>query len=178
MSRLDELIAELCPYGVENVQLSDVANYSSSRIDATEVDAESYIGVENLLPDKRGKTDSSYVPETGRLTGFIEGDILIGNIRPYLKKIWLATNDGGTNGDVLVIQIKERKILSPKYLFYVLSSDKFFTYDMQNAKGGKMPRGSKSAVLKYPFPLPPLEAQLDLDYSAIQIVSLQTIEIQ
>ena len=31
---------------------------------------------------------------------YIENDVLIGNIRPYLKKIWFADRRGGTNGDV------------------------------------------------------------------------------
>ncbi len=86
-------------------------------------------------------------------------DILIGNIRPYLKKIWFANNDGGTNGDVLDIRVNDYSVLYPRYLYYVLSSDKFFNYDMQNAKGAKMPRGSKDAVMNYPIPVPPLEEQ-------------------
>ena len=162
MSKLEELINTLCPDGVGYKTLSDIANYSSSRIDAKEVDAQSYVGVDNLLPDKMGKIDSSYVPTEGRLTRFSEGDILIGNIRPYLNKIWLATHDGGTNGDVLAIQINNRKTISPRYLFYVLSSDQFFLYDMQNAKGAKMPRGDKSAVIKYLIPLPPLSVQNEI----------------
>lgn len=109
MSRLQELIQELCPDGVEYKTLGEVAPYSSNRIDADMVDAESYVGVDNLLPNKQGKTSSNYVPSTDRLTRFIIGDILIGNIRPYLKKIWLAENNGGTNGDVLVIHIKDEK---------------------------------------------------------------------
>ena len=83
----------------------------------------------------------------------------IGNIRPYLKKIWLSDCAGGTNGDVLVIQIDERERLLPKYLFYVLSSDRFFLYDMQNSKGAKMPRGNKAAILKYRISVPPLPVQ-------------------
>src|SRR5690606_29734411 len=47
----------------------------------------------------------------------------------------------------------------PKYLYFVLSSDNFFVYNMQNAKGAKMPRGDKTAIMKYPIPVPPLEEQ-------------------
>ena len=140
MSRLDELIAELCPDGVPYVALSTVAEYAKERIDAAEIDADTYVGVDNLLPEKKGKTVSSYVPNEGRLISFHVGDILIGNIRPYLKKIWLADSDGGTNGDVLPIHIRDKNV-EPKFLYYCLSSDQFFMYDMQHAKGAKMPRG-------------------------------------
>src|SRR5690606_16247707 len=89
------------------------------------------------------------------------GNILIGNIRPYLKKIWFATNKGGTNGDVLVVQISEEntQTINPKYLYYHLSSDDFFDFNMQYAKGAKMPRGNKDKILEYQIPIPSLKEQ-------------------
>ena len=86
---------------------------------------------------------------------------MIGNIRPYLKKIWFADNEGGTNGDVLVIHITDNNVL-PEYLYYVLSSDKFFNYDNCNSKGAKMPRGNKEAVMNYRFYLPSKDMQLQI----------------
>ncbi len=44
-------------------------------------------------------------------------------------------------------------------MYYILSSDQFFAYDVQNSKGAKMPRGDKSAIMKFPIPVPPLEHQ-------------------
>ena len=110
MSKLDELISELCPDGVEYKRLGDIAVYSKDRIGASEISEENYVGVDNLLPDKQGKRDSTYVPTEGKLIKFFENDILIGNIRPYLKKIWLAEYEGGTNGDVLPVHLKTDKI--------------------------------------------------------------------
>ncbi len=138
----------------------NIANYSKTRIVASKLSNESYVGVDNLLQNKQGKTTSNYVPTTGRLTGYEIGDILLGNIRPYLKKIWRATNNGGTNGDVLVVRINEdEKDLSSKFLYYLLASDDFFSYSMKFAKGTKMPRGDKSAIMKYEIPIPSLEEQ-------------------
>jgi type I restriction enzyme S subunit len=117
------------------------------------------VSVENLLPNKLGKTQANSVPQTGRLISFNPGDILIGNIRPYLQKIWLSNCYGGTNGDVLTIQIKDREKIDPRFLYYVLSSDSFFIYDNQNSKGAKMPRGDKNAIMKYRIPVPPLPVQ-------------------
>jgi type I restriction enzyme S subunit len=139
--------------------LGEVAIYSETRIEASRLNSANYVGVDNLLPDKMGKTLSSHVPTSGKFTRFDAGDILIGNIRPYLKKIWRAAVTGGTNGDVLVIRIKNNKNIMPNYLYYLLSSDEFFHYDMQYAKGAKMPRGNKQAILKYPIPIPPLKEQ-------------------
>lgn len=164
MSRIDDLIAEYCPNGVEFRELSHVAAYSGTRISAASVDGETFVGVDNLLPNQAGRTTSAYVPTTGNLTEYRNGDILIGNIRPYLKKIWLATNTGGCSGDVLAVRIVEayRSKLTPEFLHRILSSDAFFAFDMQHAKGAKMPRGSKGMILKYRVPVPPLEVQREI----------------
>ena len=162
MSRLDELIEKLCPDGVEYKELGEVARYAKTRIAASKMNENNYVGVENLLQEKRGKTTASSVPAFGTVIAFERGDILIGNIRPYLKKIWLADCKGGTNGDVLTVQINDRSLFIPEYLYYVLSSDKFFLYDTQNSKGAKMPRGSKEAVMKYKLPVPPLPVQQEI----------------
>ena len=141
------------------LKLKELAHYSTDRIDSSKLDENTYVGVDNLLQNRAGKKLAEHIPTSGRYTKYICNDILIGNIRPYLKKIWFANNDGGTNGDVLDIRVNDYSVLYPRYLYYVLSSDKFFNYDMQNAKGAKMPRGSKYAVMNYTIPVPPLEEQ-------------------
>lgn len=161
MSHIDELIQKLCPDGVRHVALSEVADYSSTRVDAADLDETTFVGVDNLVAEKGGRVDASYPPNTARLTAYEPGDILLGNIRPYLKKIWRATNEGGCSGDVLAIRIKpeNRAEIHSEFLYYLLSSDVFFAYNMQHAKGAKMPRGNKVAILNYRIPVPPFEVQ-------------------
>lgn len=164
MSRVDDLIARLCPDGVEFKQLGHVARYSDTRVDASELDETTFVGVDNLLPNTAGKTEASYLPNTVRITAYEVDDILLGNIRPYLKKVWLANYSGGCSGDVLAVRITEehRTDLLPQFIYRLLSSDDFFAYNMQHAKGAKMPRGSKEAILKYRIPVPPLEVQHEI----------------
>ena len=143
---------------VEWKTLGDVAEYSNERINANELDKNNYVGVDNLLQNREGKTVSTYVPQSGNSTKYHNNDILIGNIRPYLKKIWHSDRIGGTNGDVLVVHLKDKNIIS-KYLFQLLADDNFFEYNMQHAKGAKMPRGNKSKIMEYKIPVPSLEEQ-------------------
>ena len=146
------------PFTVEWLPLGEVGEYSQSKVKNSELSEDSFIGVDNLLPDRKGKTSSSYVPTKGLSTRYQVDDVLIGNIRPYLKKIYLADNNGGASGDVLVVHVTSDTI-SPKYLYQVLADDKFFSYNMRYAKGAKMPRGSKDKIMSYPIPIPPLEVQ-------------------
>lgn len=44
-------------------------------------------------------------------------------------------------------------------MYYVLSSEAFFNYNNSFAKGAKMPRGDKSMILKFEFPIPSLSEQ-------------------
>ncbi|MEY4589645.1 MAG: hypothetical protein RL497_1721, partial [Pseudomonadota bacterium] len=138
---------------VEWKTLGEVADYSKTRISFDKLDKTNYVGVDNLLQNRAGKKESDFVPTSGNSTEYREGDILIGNIRPYLKKIWQADRIGGTNGDVLVIRLNDNSV-NAKYLYQVLADEKFFEYNMQHAKGAKMPRGNKDRIMEYRFPLP------------------------
>ena len=144
--------------GCELKMLGEIADYSSSRISFSALNELNYVSVENLLQDKAGKIPSKCVPSSGNWTKFESGDILIGNIRPYLKKIWQADCIGGASGDVLVLHLKDTSV-NFRYLYQILADDKFFNYDMKNAKGAKMPRGNKDLILEYKIPVPSLQTQ-------------------
>ena len=158
---LENLTNRLGKDNVKLLPLKDVSSYSIEKISASLTDKNSYVGVDSLIANKRGKKPSDYAPKTNKLSKFHPGDILIGNIRPYLRKIWHSNLTGGASGDVLVITIKDekRKEIVSKFLYHVLASENFFEYDSRFAKGAKMPRGDKKAIMDYKFPLPPLSEQ-------------------
>ena len=164
MSQIDKLIADLCPDGVSHYQLGEIAGYSDTRAQASHLDKTTFVGVDNLLPNKGGRVDASHAPNTSSLTAYEAGDLLLGNIRPYLKKIWLSDRTGGCSGDVLAIRLSKafHPLVDARFLYYTLSSDRFFSYAMQHSKGAKMPRGDKAAILNFRVPVPPLEVQREI----------------
>lgn len=107
----------------------------------------SYISTENMLPNKGGVTAPSSIPSEGKVTAYKKDDVLVSNIRPYFRKIWFATREGGCSNDVLVFRAKEN--ISPDFLHYALADDAFFDYSMKTSKGTKMPRGDKAAIMEY-----------------------------
>jgi type I restriction enzyme, S subunit len=135
---------------VKTIQLRSVADYSDDRISFTKLSPDNYIGTDNLLQNKLGKINALYTPKIGSTAGYGKGDILIGNIRPYLKKIWYATNNGGSSADVLTLKVKKDN--DSKFVYYTLFRDDFFTHMMKGSKGTKMPRGDKAQVLDFLIP--------------------------
>lgn len=142
----------------EQKKLRDLFKYSENRINSVILTPENYIGVDNLLQDTAGKVNSNFVPNSGTSTEYKKGDILLSNIRPYLKKIWFADNDGGSSNDVLVLQKTDENI-NPKYVYYLLKQDDFFDYEMLKPKGIKMPRGDKQHIMDYSILVLPLSEQ-------------------
>ena len=136
--------------------LGNAAYYSEETISTSELDLSTYVTTDSLLANKQGKCDSVNLPPNGeKCTKFENGDILVSNIRPYLKKIWLANIDGGCSADVLVFKAKEE--YSSSFLYYALLRDDFFIHSMKGSTGTKMPRGNKDHLLEFLIP--------DFDYA-------------
>lgn len=98
------------------------------------------------------------LPSSGTAVEFQVGDILISNIRPYLKKIWLSDRNGGCSTDVLALRAKNEKVDS-SFLYCCLANDDFVSYVMSGAKGVKMPRGDKQHILSYNLGVPSVQEQ-------------------
>ena len=130
--------------------LGSVANYVTERISFTELKSADYITTDNMLPNRCGVVPYVGNAVSGSVVRYRKGDILISNIRPYLKKIWFANRDGGCSPDVLVIRSKDAKKTLPEYLYACLSEDAFFDYVMEGKSGVKMPRGDKDQIMRYP----------------------------
>ena len=132
-------------------KLSSIAYYVTDKISSNDISLSEYVTTDCILQNKKGREVASNLPpQPCCLTRYQRGDILIANIRPYLKKVWFADIDGGASSDVLVFRVKEGH--SPSFLYAVLLQDSFFDYVMQGAKGSKMPRGDKEQILRYEMP--------------------------
>ena len=138
------------------MELSNICEYSSKRIDSSLLNVENYVSTENMMQNKGGITLAAKVPVENSVE-FLPGDILISNIRPYFRKIWLSDKKGGCSSDVLCIRALPGT--DSTYLYYLLSQDSFFDYVMSGAKGCKMPRGDKSQIMQWDVDLPNFEDQ-------------------
>ncbi|MCG0013930.1 restriction endonuclease subunit S [Vibrio parahaemolyticus] len=145
----------LIPEGWDVGTLSDVAKYCSARTKTDTITLENYISTENMLAEKKGVTAASKLPTAKTVAAYKSGDILVSNIRPYFKKIWLAEGSGGRSNDVLGFESVSANTES--YLMNLLYQDTFFEYMTRTSKGAKMPRGDKTAIMNWEMAVPPVE---------------------
>lgn len=134
-------------WGVE--KLGDISQYVSEKVDSFELNIENYVGTDNMIAGMGGIELTTSIPKSGTSTKFSAGDILISNIRPYFKKIWLSDRTGGCSADVLCI--RTNRTISKEFVYATLARDDFFNYDVAGSKGSKMPRGDKKHIMEYPI---------------------------
>lgn len=133
------------------VHLKDVAEFQKKRISSDLLNNNNYISTENILQNFEGIQYSSSIPTNTNVIEYQKGDILLSNIRPYLKKVWFSDRKGGCSADVFVLRGDK---CDQHFLYYVIASDRFINYVMSGVKGVKMPRGDKSQMEKYAFSIP------------------------
>ncbi|MDT8399567.1 MAG: restriction endonuclease subunit S [Pseudomonadales bacterium] len=142
---------------IKNLGDKDISSFVKKRLPLSDLVLDSYVSTENILPDFAGKKGASKLPPSGSFTSYKPGDILIANIRPYLKKIWVADSKGAASNDVIVV--RPMGGVEKPFLSSLLKSDSFIDHVMKGAKGVKMPRGDVSLMKEYTLAVPGSEEQ-------------------
>ena len=133
------------------MKLNDIAEFVTDKISSSNISLDRYVTTDSLLQNRIGRETAQNLPPIPcALTHYRQGDVLVANIRPYLKKVWYADLEGGCSSDVLAFRAKNGHC--PSFLYTVLMQDAFFDYAMSGAKGSKMPRGDKDQIMRYELP--------------------------
>ncbi len=166
-------------WGIKSV--SNIARFATGKIEVSSLTVEDYISTENMLENRGGISHASSLPAVATVPTFESGNVLVSNIRPYFKKIWLARFDGGRSNDVLCFEAKEDGC--QEFLYNLLYQDIFFEFMMRTSKGAKMPRGDKEAIAGWKFPCAPLELRKSFSkkvrtfYSYIESLNLESKQL-
>ena len=106
-----------------------------------------------LLNKKRVGTSTSI----GEKTGFKKNQVLYSKLRPYLKKVLVADEDGISTPELISFDVFCG--INPQYIVYCLTNS--FVDKMINNRsyGVKMPRVDVGFMVNLPIPLPPLAEQ-------------------
>ena len=141
------------PEGWKVGKLSDIADYSTEKIEISSLNENNYYSTENMLPNKQGIEKATSLPNIQQTTRCLSGETIISNIRPYFKKIYYCTEEiAGCSTDVLCFKPKSSNL--SEFLYQTLFSDSFFDYMVLGSKGTKMPRGDKQQIMNYNITIP------------------------
>lgn len=137
----------------EEKTLVEVCKYGN-----THKTGKNYINVENMNKDFSGVT---FLEPSLERKGIVYdvGDVLMSNIRPYLRKAWLADRGGVCDSDVLVFHLKDGVNVDSTFLYYTIASSEFVKWSMIGARGTKMPRCDKQHLLEKRIFLPCMTEQ-------------------
>lgn len=170
MSRLDDLIRELCPEGVDHKRLGEVATISRGG----NFQKKDY--VEKGIPCIHyGQIYTRYSLFVHNTVSFISnevaarqkyaatGDIIIAvtseNMEDVCKCVaWLGKGDIAVSGHTAIIH----HTLDPKYLVYYFHSNKFFEQKRKMAHGTKVIEVTPDKLADIMLPVPPLEVQREI----------------
>ena len=169
MSKLQELIRELCPDGVEYKMLGDFCEKVSSYqwigteeryyIDLSSVDVDRH-NIVNATLINRGNAPS-------RAKQHIKaGDVLFATTRPTQLRSCIIPeeyNDHICSTGYCVLRVSDTTLLLQSWLYYNINTSAFLKFVEKNeTKGGSYPAISDATVKKFIIPLPPLPVQEEI----------------
>ena len=142
--------------------LKTIMCYGKERISYSAITPETYVSTDNMEQNCEGIVPYNGTPNVNTIVAYQKGDILLSNIRPYLKKLWLANCNGGCSPDVLVLHNNRPAQVDSSFIYYSLRRQGFFDFIMSDIKGMKMPRGKKETIEKFEIILPSLDKQKEV----------------
>ena len=143
--------------------LGEVLEISRERIEPTEHPDTpfNYVGLESieghtgrLLPYQR--TPGVEIKSTKNV--FHRDEILYGKLRPYLNKVYLASEDGICSTDIYVLRPRQQQI-HPAFAAHYLRSPSVLAVVSSAMAGANLPRIGQDALLDIPISVPPLAEQ-------------------
>ena len=76
------------------IKLRAAVRFSKRRVSSKSVSLENFITTDNILQNKAGiKLATNLPPQGSAMPAYEPDNILVANIRPYLKKIWFADKE-------------------------------------------------------------------------------------
>lgn len=122
-------------------------------------DVSHFIGLENIEPENLSITTWGNIADGTTFTKrFLEGDVLFGKRRAYLKKVAVADFDGICSGDILVLRAKEKKML-PELLPFYASAEAFINHAVSTSAGSLSPRTKWRDLSSLEISIPDIKTQ-------------------
>ncbi len=180
MSRLEELINQYCPDGVEYRTIEDctiktenikwkTTNGFFQYIDLSSVDRNTHSITETTVIEKA--TAPSRAQQIIRTD-----DVIFGTTRPMLKRFCSIPQeyDNQIASTGFCVLRANSDLVLPRWLFHVVSSSDFYQYIQPLQVEGNYPSISNGNVKSYEMPVPPLPVQEEIVRILDKMTELET----
>ncbi|MGL2403995.1 restriction endonuclease subunit S [Helicobacter pylori] len=128
--------------------LQDYAILINDTIQSNEINH--YITTANMCQNLGGiDTFKNINIPQGKVRSFQKDDVLLSNIDPWHRQVYMAKQKGGCSSDVLVFRAKH---IDSVTLFAILSSQSFINYVCLGSIGSKRKRGDKTHMMNFKIP--------------------------
>ncbi|WP_062642100.1 restriction endonuclease subunit S [Streptomyces maremycinicus] len=170
MSRIDDLIVELCPNGVEHKALGEVGEFARGnglqKSDLTDVGTPAiHYGQIHTYYGTWAEFTKSFTDPllAARLRRAAPGDLVIATTSEDDEAVakataWLGEGEVAVSGDAYIY----RHTLDPKYVAYFFQSQQFQDQKKRGITGAKVRRVSGDHLAKIRIPVPPSEIQVEI----------------
>lgn len=176
MSRIDELIAQLCPDGVEFKELGEVAitlpglkGKKKSDFSNGNSKFASYKNIFNNPSLDLSSTDSVRVSEEEKQNSVMLGDVLVTGSSESLDEVGMTsvvttqpTEPIYVNSFCFIVRFKNKSLLEANYAKHLFRSDSIRKQIKYAANGVTRINLSKPRFMKIRIPVPPLEVQKEI----------------
>lgn len=173
------------------VKFGDVVRQCKEKADPETSGLERYVAGDHMDTDdlrirRWGEIGSGYLGPAFHMR-FRPGQVLYGSRRTYLRKVAVADFDGICANTTFVLEPKNAHELLPEFLSFVMQTDAFNGFSVNNSKGSVNPYINFSDLARFEFTLPPLGEQrrtvsllsaLDDQIEAIRAASIATTKLR
>ncbi|HAU4875368.1 restriction endonuclease subunit S [Aeromonas hydrophila] len=145
------------------VRFGDVVRQCKEKADPETSGLERYIAGDHMDTDdlrlrRWGEIGSGYLGPAFHMR-FKPGQVLYGSRRTYLRKVAVADFEGICANTTFVLESKNPDELLPEYLPFLMQTEGFNAFSVQNSKGSVNPYINYSDLARFEFSLPPIHEQ-------------------
>lgn len=145
------------------VALGEVAKSSKEKVDPIGGSIERYVAGEHMDTGSLRIRRWGSVNETNLGPAFHRrfhaGQVLYGSRRTYLRKVAVADFNGVCANTTFVVGAKDENILLQRFLPFIMMSEPFHSFAINESKGSVNPYVNWSDIERFKFYLPPLGQQ-------------------
>lgn len=150
------------PEGWQMVKFGDIAKHISKRVEPSETDLKTYVGLEHLDPDSL-KIKRHGVPADveGQKLLVKKGQIIFGKRRAYQRKVAVVDWDCICSAHAMVLEANPKTVIS-EFLPFFMQSDVFMNRAVAISEGSLSPTIKWKSLSSQHFFIPNLERQAEI----------------